>query len=95
MKLDYSFMRGPDHSNESDKGCLKEAERLLESIREGVECLPDEGEEFGQSVLEKAESIMEWAEKENFITPKQLEALENMDNGIQKWLDSQARFLDR
>ena len=47
--------------------------------------LPERAEDFAASVEEKVLSIQEWIEENKHVTPKQLEALNNMQFGVRKW----------
>lgn len=62
-----------------------EALELAESIEELAGQLPEEGEEFGMSVTEKAEEIALNIDAYNRVTDAQLSALENMLDGLQRW----------
>lgn len=62
-----------------------EALELAESIEELAGQLPEEGEEFGMSVTEKAAEIALNIDAYNRVTDAQLSALENMLDGLQRW----------
>jgi len=62
-----------------------EANKLVKSILKLVEDLPEEAEEFGDSVSSKALSIQEWVESKGKATEPQLKALENMEAGLERW----------
>ena len=64
---------------------VKEALALVEEIESLVEELPDAGEEFGESVLEKASDIAATIEANDRVTDGQMTALENMLDGVQRW----------
>jgi hypothetical protein len=59
---------------------------MINETLELIDELPEEAEEFGESVREKLEDIMGWAEARNHITEGQVAAVENMDAGVRKWL---------
>lgn len=62
------------------------ANYYIQSIREKIPDLPERAESFGISVEEKAESIADWIEKNDRVTEKQLSALKNMVDGIDRWI---------
>ena len=62
---------------------LADADRVLDDIPS----LPDRASEFSHSVQERIEGIVAWVEDNEHVTPKQKQALENMSNGVQAWLD--------
>jgi len=49
--------------------------------------LPERAEEFADSVREKLESIKEWIEANEAVTGNQLSAIENMHDGVSRWLN--------
>jgi len=55
---------------------------ILKSIPE----VPEEGQDFAYSVEEKVLGIMEWITENKRVTELQEIALENMSNGIAKWI---------
>lgn len=64
---------------------VKEALALAEEIESLAADLPEEGEDFGISVTEKAADIAANIEKHNRVTNGQFSALENMLDGLQRW----------
>ena len=48
--------------------------------------LPERAEDFAHSVVEKAESMMEWIDTESRVTEKMAGALENMRAGVDRWM---------
>jgi methyl-accepting chemotaxis protein len=60
---------------------IKQANELIER----AEDLPSRAEEFGDSVTEKLKSIVEWMEEFGHVTPKQQEAIDNIEGGIERW----------
>jgi Fe-S cluster assembly scaffold protein SufB len=64
---------------------VKTANDLIEQIESIVEELPEEAEDFGMSVSETASDIAEHIEKRGRVTKKQITALENMLDGLQRW----------
>ena len=68
-----TFDIGEDPSKE-----VQEALSLAEQIDELAGELPEEGEEFGLSVSEKAADIARNTEAHNRVTDKQMDALQNM-----------------
>ena len=65
---------------------IEEAIALAKSILEDIEELPEVAEDFAASVGEKAASIIEWIEEHDHVTDGQIMALENMRDGIDRWL---------
>lgn len=65
-----------------------EWEEWLERIREATDDasgLPDQADDFADSVTEKLEDIQAWVEEFEHITEAQAMAVENMEAGIGKW----------
>lgn len=58
--------------------------KIISSSRD----LPEEAEDFAVNVREKAESINQFIQKNDYVTPKQIQALENMMEGVDRWFDS-------
>jgi len=48
--------------------------------------IPDEGIEFIESVRERAESISTWINENRRASQKQVDALENMLEGVERWV---------
>jgi len=65
---------------------LNEAIDLCKQILDEVDALPEAAEDFASSVSDKALSIQEWIEENDYVTPKQLSALKNMLTGIHRWM---------
>lgn len=66
---------------------VQEATDLVSSILEGCDEIPERGEEFAESVREKAADIGNTIEERQFVTDSQLRALENMLAGVNRWID--------
>lgn len=66
---------------------VDEALSLVSQINDLAEDMPERGEEYASSVVEKANIIGETIEEKGFVTDKQLNALENMISGMQRWID--------
>ncbi len=64
---------------------VEEALALVEDICAKADEVPEAGEEFAQSVFSKAEDIGENIEQHNRVTEAQMTALENMNEGLDKW----------
>jgi hypothetical protein len=64
---------------------LDEAAELIEEIKELCEEICSAGRDFADSVLEKTESIEESITDRGSVTSGQLEALENMRDGLARW----------
>lgn len=71
----------------STKPIVNEALDICKEISNMVEQLPEQAEDFGQSVESKMLSIRDWIEKNDHATDKQVNALENMHAGLKKWVD--------
>ncbi len=65
---------------------------LCEEILGKLDDLPDEAEEFASSVGEKTESIQNYIERYGRVSPKQKTALENMLEGVDRWLEREDEF---
>lgn len=65
---------------------LKKASRLFNNIEETAALIPERGEKFALSVLDTANDIMDSIEERSFATDEQIEAMENMLNGLERWL---------
>lgn len=48
--------------------------------------IPDEGIEFIESVRERAEDMSKWIETNKRASQKQIDALENMLEGVRRWV---------
>ena len=64
---------------------VREALDIVDEIETMAEQLPEEGEDFGMSVTEKAADIAANIETHNRVTDGQLSALQNMLDGLQRW----------
>jgi hypothetical protein len=64
---------------------IEQCERIMEKIHD----VPEAGEDFAASVSEKVDSIWQWIEEHGRVTPKQQEALDNMESGLDRWLERQ------
>jgi hypothetical protein len=58
-----------------------------DSILSQCDEIPERGEEFADSIREKVGSIRDWIEENKTVTPAQLQALENMADGVGRWID--------
>jgi hypothetical protein len=65
------------------KAFAREARDLLADMEDP----PPGGEDYFQSVQEKVEGMLEWAEEKEHVTDKMETALENMARGIHAWLE--------
>lgn len=65
-----------------------ECRALLDEIEELYEALPDRDDAaaFGDSVLTKARAIAETVEHSGRETENQISAMENMRNGLRRWI---------
>lgn len=63
----------------------EEALSLVEQIEEEAECVPERGEDFAASVLDKAKAIGRTIDELEHVTEAQMAALENMLSGLERW----------
>jgi len=68
-----------------DKDDAANALDLVREIQSLAEELPERAEDFGIQVLETTTDIGIYIEKHEHVTKRQLVALENMLEGIQRW----------
>lgn len=47
--------------------------------------MPERGEDFATEVAEKTQSIRDWIVEHDHVTDKQLNALSNMESGLERW----------
>jgi len=64
---------------------VNEAVELCEEIYEMIDDLPERAEEFGDSVKAKTLDIHKTIEDREVVTPMQMQALQNMRAGLEKW----------
>jgi len=64
----------------------EEAMELADDILSDLDDIPERGEEFADSVREKVESMRIWIEENEKVTPLMIVALENMRQGVDRWL---------
>jgi hypothetical protein len=76
--LDTSDLDGQDPAE-----AIETCNRILSKCDD----VPERGEDFAESVREKAESIREWIEENDKVTEAQCAALENMESGLDRWLE--------
>lgn len=65
---------------------IKTAEELIEQITSLAEELPENAEDFAMSVLDTASDISKYIDENGRVTKKQITALENMLDGLQRWI---------
>lgn len=68
---------------------IKDVKDLVEKCEEitGNEDLPENAHDFAESVSEKLTGMSEWAEKNDHVTPKMQSSIENIERGIDRWLE--------
>lgn len=59
--------------------------RRCKEVLDEVDDLPTRAGSFAESVREKVEGMMEWAEEKRRVTERMTESLENMSEGVAKW----------
>jgi hypothetical protein len=65
---------------------VETAEDLIEQITSLAEELPEDAEDFAMSVLDTAGDISKYIDENGRVTKKQITALENMLDGLQRWI---------
>lgn len=80
------MMTTPTFSLGDDGRGIEQAEDLIEEINTLLEVLPERAENFHRSISEKVDDIATYIEDHNRVTKKQINALENMLYGVQKWI---------
>jgi len=65
---------------------INDAKEVFFEIQDLVDQVPEGGEEFADSVMKKSLDIMSTVESMEGATENQLRALENMRNGLEKWV---------
>lgn len=69
-----------------DDDAIKAVEQC-DRILDACEDVPERGEDFASSVMEKVESIREVIVKHDRVTEGQLSALDNMETAVGRWVD--------
>lgn len=64
----------------------EEALDLCKEIEELLQDLPDRADDFSRSVGEKIEDMGRWIEENEYVTQNQIDALQNMKSGCEKWI---------
>lgn len=70
-----------------DDSDVKYALELCEAIDSMADDVPERGSDFADSVRDKAHDIAFSIEEKDFVTEGQINALENMHAGLQRWID--------
>lgn len=71
---------------EQNKESVTMAMQIGKEIMDKLSDLPERAEEFAISVEQKTVSIIKWVEENDHATDKQINSLQNMNAGIDKWL---------
>lgn len=82
--------RNSETGSEDEDEEFTEWETALETCDEILsDCddIPENGKDFAESVREKVENIKEWIVNNGAVTDNQLNALENMKYGVERWLN--------
>jgi hypothetical protein len=61
---------------------------ICEEIFDLIMDVPDAGIEFAEGVKDRTKGIQSWIEEHKHCTDKQLEALQNMKAGLERWVDN-------
>lgn len=72
-----------------NSGGWEDALRLCDEILSNIDLLPDRAQEFGESVGDKIRSISATIEEMEHVTSNQWNAIQNMGNGVKRWLNRQ------
>lgn len=68
------------------KKCEWEAAlELVDQIEDAAMDVPERGEDFAASVVDTATSIGNTIEENEHVTDKQMDALENILSGLERW----------
>lgn len=59
----------------------------IDDVLGKIEDLPERAEDFKESVQEKVESINQQVEEREFITKRQVDAVANIEDGVDRWLN--------
>ena len=76
----------PSSSDDDELAPWEDALALCDEIRELLDDLPERADDFAASVEEKVDDMAEWIADNEHVTPAQLQALENMKAGCERWL---------
>lgn len=72
-----------DDSQPAWEAAVEQCDDLLAACLD----LPSRAEDFAFSVREKVESIRDWIVEHEHVTEAQLSALDNMNGGVDRWLE--------
>lgn len=56
-------------------------------VLEKADELPERAADFQEGVTERLQSMADWAEENSRVTPKMIEAISNIEKGIDRWLE--------
>lgn len=76
---------GITRGDEQDDAC-SEALELCDEIESLADQVPERGEDFARSVLDRMSDIRATIEERNTATSGQIQALENMRDGLSRWI---------
>jgi hypothetical protein len=65
-----------------------EAVKFCAELVSDAEEIPEKGEDFAASVIDKANSMSEWIDANSTVTEKIEAALRNMRRGVDSWLEN-------
>lgn len=60
---------------------------IIDDIQMMADDVPERGADFAESVCDKTSDIGDTIEETGVVTEGQMKALENMREGLQRWLD--------
>ncbi len=69
--------------NEDAIEAVEQCDRILRDCED----VPERGEDFASSIMEKVESIRDWIVKHDNVTEKQLDSLDNMESAVGRWIN--------
>ncbi len=77
---------GAEKGGSEWKAANKLCDEICQSIEDASESVWDKAFEFFESVSEKVANMQETIVKNKHVTTRQLDALNNMKRGVDKWL---------
>lgn len=86
----YAKADEPLSDNDIKAGKIEDAKVLADLILSKVNDLPEAAEEFAASIEEKTSGILEWIEENDHVTDAQIDALDSMAAGVERWEENNA-----
>lgn len=63
----------------------QEAVEMAESLLDRIDELPERAEDFAIGVEEKVRDMLSWMKKHHDVTPRIVDALDNISRGVERW----------